>query len=150
MGIAIKTSVNGTVLTELPIIEAENGEVLHVMKCNDPNFFGFGEAYFSVIRGNALKGWRRHHKMNVNIVVPVGSVRFVIYDDRPSSSTFGLFDDITISRKKYYKLTIPPLVWFAFQGQTTNENIVLNVADIEHGAEVVDQKSLDEIEFDWT
>jgi len=81
--------IKGVVLTPLKVITGENGGVLHALKNNEDSFAGFGEAYFSTVQHRAVKGWKRHREMILNIVVPSGSIRFVLFDDRETSPTKG-------------------------------------------------------------
>ena len=62
--------------TDLNIIEAESGTVLHALKKTDPEFKEFGEVYFSTVIKNAVKAWKLHQHMTLNLIVPVGSVLF--------------------------------------------------------------------------
>ena len=62
-------------VTPLQQIEAEGGDVLHAMKQKDAGYDGFGEAYFSWVSAGAIKAWKRHTQMTMNVVVPVGQVR---------------------------------------------------------------------------
>jgi len=64
-------------LSPLSRINTEGGDVLHGMKWIDAGYAGFGEAYFSWVVKGAVKAWKRHTRMTMNLVVPVGSVRFV-------------------------------------------------------------------------
>lgn len=125
-------TINGVWLTPLKIIAGENGGVLHALKNNEPSFTGFGEAYFSIVNHGAVKGWKRHREMTLNITVPLGCIRFVLFDDRSNSPTKGTIQEITISPKNYQRLTVPPGIWMAFQGIGENENMLLNIASIPH------------------
>ena len=64
-------------VTPLRRIETAGGDVLHAMKKTDAGYTGFGEAYFSWVSAGAIKAWKRHTQMTMNVVVPVGQVRFV-------------------------------------------------------------------------
>ena len=55
-------------LTSQKIIRTDGGDVLHGLKKNDDNFYGFGEAYFSTINYGEIKGWKRHSEMVLNIL----------------------------------------------------------------------------------
>ena len=143
-------SIEGVLLAPLRIIEMPDGNVQHCLKYTDPSFCGFGEAYFSNVKANAIKGWKRHREMTLNLVVPHGKVRFVIYDDRTDSSTSGNFQDVTLSTNNYQRLTVPPMVWMAFQGGGEEGGMLLNIASIPNDPAESDRKSVNEIEFDWT
>ena len=140
--------MNELIITPLDIIKVNKGDVMHAMKSDDPGFSGFGEAYFSVVSYNAIKAWKRHHEMTLNLVVPVGKIRFVLFDDRKASNT--QFQEVIISKDNYCRLTVPPMVWIGFQGLSDNGSMLLNIADIEHNPHEVDKKNIDQIEFNWS
>ena len=124
--------ITDVILTPLKIIPGDSGEVMHALKESEESFQGFGEAYFSCVNGNAVKGWKRHRKMMLNLVVPIGAIRFVLYDDRPESKTFKTIQEIILSRESYQRLTVPPGIWMAFQGKSDGVNMLLNIASIPH------------------
>ena len=68
----------------------------------------------------------------MNLVVPSGAIKFVLYDDRPVSQTYRSIQEIFISPENYQRLTVPPGIWMAFQGMGDQENILLNIASIPH------------------
>ena len=140
--------MNKLIITPLDIIETDKGDVMHGMKSYDPGFSGFGEAYFSVVNHNAIKAWKRHHEMTLNLVVPVGKIRFVLFDNR--KLTNGRFQEVIISKDNYCRLTIPPMVWLGFQGLSDDGSMLLNIANIEHNPGEVDRLEVDKINYDWS
>jgi len=142
-------TIAGVVFTPLSIIDTKGGDVLHAMKSSDVGYSGFGEAYFSTIESGAIKGWKRHRDMVLNLIVPIGSVRFVIFDDCAGLSTSDNYYEITLSRENYGRLTVPPMVWMGFQGEGNGSSVLLNIANIPHNPDEVDRKVLNEIDFDW-
>jgi len=135
--------IEGVGLTPLKIINGQMGLVLHGIKSSDTGFMGFGEAYFSTVNKEAVKGWKCHTKMWLNIIVPVGSIRFVLYDDRIGSSTMGSLFNITLGPAvNYRRLTVPPGLWMAFQGKG-DFNLLMNFASIPHDPEEAKQLPLD-------
>lgn len=119
-------------LTPLRVIKGESGNVMHALKQQEESFQGFGEAYFSTVHQNAVKGWKKHRQMMLNVIVPVGAIKFVLYDDRLESKSYQTLQEIIISPDNYQRLTVPPGIWMAFQGIGTAENILLNIASIPH------------------
>jgi dTDP-4-dehydrorhamnose 3,5-epimerase len=88
--------------------------------------------------------------MTLNFVVPIGIIRFVIFDDREGSSTKNNFFDVTLSENNYQRITIPPGVWIAFRGVGSKYNLLLNLANLEHNPTEVERKeNLSEITFKW-
>ena len=141
--------INGLILTPMRIIDVMGGSVLRVMNTHEESCVGFGEAYFSTVEYNTIRGWKRHKEMTLNLVVPMGSIRFVVYDGRNSSSTFGNFQEFILSRSNYNRLTIPPGVWVGFQGVGVEDNILLNIANIPHDDNEVDHVPLEEFDYNW-
>ena len=88
--------IEGVFITPQNIIETPGGDVMHAMKEIDAGFYGFGEAYFSEVSFNSIKAWKRHKQMTLNLVVPVGKIKFVLFDNREGSN--DQFQEITISR----------------------------------------------------
>ena len=140
--------IKDVLLTPLDIIEAPNGRVFHALKDLDEGYNKFGEAYFSEVESDKVKAWKRHRLMTLNLVVPIGEIRFVVFYDRlEGHQEYG---EYYLSPQKYSRLTIPPMVWVGFQGLSKTNSLLLNVADLTHDPEEVDRKELSEIKFDWS
>ena len=133
----------GALLTALKIMRAEQGDVLHAIKHSDPGFNGFEEVYFSTVHHKAIKGWKRHHKMTLNLVVPAGEIRFVLFDERPQSATHLKCAEITLSPQNYQRLTVPPGVWLSFCGVGPDLNLLMNCANLVHDPAEAENRALD-------
>ena len=136
-------SVKKIKVSPLRRVPLPKGDVLHGLKRTDTGYTGFGEAYFSQIEFDAVKAWKRHTRMTLNLVVPVGIVKFAFVDDQ---------DDRLIkvvSPHDFVRLTVPPGIWFGFKGLCSPLNLLLNIADIPHDPAEVERKDINEIEFDW-
>ncbi len=142
--------IDGVTLHDEKQITVPKGNIFHAIKSNSEGFCGFGEAYFSQIEKGAIKGWKRHNRYTLNIVVPVGAIRFVIYDDREGSKTYGKFEDIVISVKDNYKrLSVAPGLWMAFQGVGDGVSMLMDVIPDLHDDSEADRKSLEEIGYSF-
>jgi len=136
--------------TDLTIIEADSGSVYHGLKNTDKGFKEFGEVYFSSVKKDIIKAWKLHKEMTLNLLVPVGSVLFCFLDEREQSNTFNQTFKIILSQNPYYRLTVPPGIWFGFQGLSPGLNLICNIADIPHDPNEVSRKEINEIEMDWS
>lgn len=136
--------IKGVHLTDLKVIPTDKGEIRHAMKCSEDTFESFGEAYFSEVHHEVIKGWKLHKEMILNIVVPVGKIKFVIYNEESND-----FDEFTIGEGNYKRLTISPGNWVAFQGVGDSKNILLNIASIEHDPKESIERKIDEIQYKW-
>ena len=134
--------------TPLDIIDTVGGNVMHAMKSSSVGYTGFAEAYFSQVNNGVIKAWKRHKEMTLNLVVPIGKIRFVLFDDR--NATNKKFQELVISRDNYCRLTVAPMIWMGFQGLSDSGSILLNIANIEHNPREVDKKNLEQIEFNWS
>jgi dTDP-4-dehydrorhamnose 3,5-epimerase len=135
-------------ITPLRRIKTDGGDVLHAMKKLDPSFVGFGEAYFSWVAAGAIKGWKRHTSMTMNLVVPVGQVRFVFCRLDQHGETAVRVEEIGEAR--YVRATVPPGIWFAFQGLGAPQSLILNISNIPHDPNEVERLALDDIEYFWS
>jgi len=140
----------GVILTPLARFSNPLGDVWHAMKSSELSFQSFGEAYFTHIHPGKTKGWRKHSKMLLNLIVPRGEVLFGMLDDRKDSATLGKSLKISIGENQYSRLTIPPGIWVGFQGLGEHTSLILNLASIEHDPEEALSKPLDSFPFDWS
>ena len=126
-------SIDGVVVTELRQVVDERGAVLHHMRSDAPEFSAFGECYFSEMVPNAVKAWKCHQAQTQNLAVPVGRVRFVIYDDRASSPSRGALEIDELGRPDdYHRLCIPRGLWYGFTCLSEASALIANCADLPH------------------
>ena len=137
-------NLDDVVLTPLARIETAGGDVLHAMKQSDAGYAGFGEAYFSWVAQGSVKAWKRHTRMTMNLIVPLGKVRFVFHLD--GGDEFRV-EEIGVDR--YVRITVPPGIWFGFQGLAVPQSLVLNIASIPHDPKEVERRTLIEITYGW-
>ena len=135
--------MDGVILTPLKQIYHPKGDIFHAMKKSDIGFDGFGEAYFSTINQNDIKGWKKHTKMTLNIVVPVGNIEFVVYDENSKE-----FFSTKLSHNNYQRLTVKSGLWMAFRG-IGEYNMLLNLASIEHDPNEAINIGIEEIKYGW-
>ena len=125
--------IEGVVLTPLKQIKDERGAVFHVMKNNSETFYSFGEAYFSKINENIIKGWKYHKEMKQNFCVPYGKLKLVLFDNRINSASKGGINEIILSDdKNYIRVTIPENIWYSFKCLSDDYCLLLNIANIKH------------------
>ncbi|NOX16372.1 MAG: dTDP-4-dehydrorhamnose 3,5-epimerase [Epsilonproteobacteria bacterium] len=135
--------MDGVILTPLKQIYNPRGDIFHAMKKSDDGFNGFGEAYFSTIHKDDIKGWKKHISMTLNVVVPFGEIEFVVYDEDKKE-----FFSVKLSQNNYQRLTVKPSLWMAFRG-IEELNMLLNLASIEHNPNEAVNIKLDEIKYEW-
>ena len=141
--------IEDVILTKLKIIDVPGGDVLRGMRKDDIGFAGFAEAYFSEVKEGAVKAWKRHRNMTLNLIVPIGSVKFVFFERVSDCKKISGMREVVLSRTNYCRLTVPPMIWFGFVGLASGSSILLNLANIQHSAEEVDRLSVDEVPYKW-
>lgn len=137
-------NLNQIMLMPLKRIPVPGGDVLHALKRSDEGFKDFGEAYFSMVEFGAVKAWKVHRRMTLNLIVPVGEVRFVFTTDDGNA-----LREETIGASNYARLTVPPGIWFGFQGLASPFSLILNLADIPHEPDEVERKPREGYNYKW-
>jgi dTDP-4-dehydrorhamnose 3,5-epimerase len=125
--------IAGVSLTTLAQIGDQRGSVLHMLRCDSPDFRGFGECYFSEVFPGAVKAWKRHRTQAQNLAVPVGRIRLVIFDDREASETHGKVQGIELGRPDaYMRINIPAGLWYGFGCISADPALLANCPDLPH------------------
>lgn len=133
--------------SRLTIIRTVGGQVRHGLKAREASFAGFGEAYFSRVEHHAVRAWKRHNRMTLNLIVVMGAIQFTIRDEDG-----GAPRDYLLSAEdpdSYGRLTVPPGLWLGFGGYGPGSSMLLNVASIEHDPEEADNKPLETWAWSW-
>jgi len=143
--------IEGVILTPLRQILDERGKVMHMLRKDSNVFLDFGEIYFSCTYPGAIKAWHMHRKMTLNYAAIHGSIKCVLFDDRPRSKTRGCVEEYFLSPENYYLLTVPPMVWNGWKGIGIETSIVANCATIPHDPDEMERKSATDssIPYDW-
>ncbi len=140
--------IKGIRVTPLKHIVTPKGDIYHAMKSTDVGYCGFGEAYFSEVHCGERKGWKRHNRMTLNIVVICGAIKFIIYDDRDNSDTKGEFFEVILSpQDNYSRLTVDAGLWMAFEGCAEGTSILMDIIPEPHDPVEADRKELNEIVY---
>ena len=138
----MKSSQNKIIIKQLKRFHLEEGDVFHALKASEEEFNGFEEAYFSTIKLNKIKGWKRHLRMTMNLIVPKGEVQFNFYDSEEQ-----LLNNTVIGEENYARITVPPMIWFGFKGLSSSTSYILNISDKSHDPSEVERKPLSFLKF---
>ncbi len=125
----VRQLITGVTLTPLKVIKGEKGDVLKVMRSEEDAVKPLGEAYFSTVKTGIFKGWKKHTRMQLNITVPVGRIKFYLLNDNLSEKEIAI---VELSPDNYHLLTVEPGVWMGFEGLGAEINMLLNIASIPH------------------
>ena len=114
--------INGLKKINIRVIKNKKGDLIKYLSSRDIFFKKFGEIYFSEIKKGQIKGWNLHKRYKCHLAVISGSVTFNFVDSRKNSKTFLKKEKITLSKKNYAVLLVPPKIWFNF---TTGDKVSL-------------------------
>ena len=143
-------SLDDILITPLKRIPNVGGDVMHGLKKSDNGFNGFGEVYFSWVEQGAIKAWKCHQRITLNLLVPLGEVRFVFFSKERLAEQKEEFRIEKLGDNRYSRLTVPPGIWFGFQGLTSGYSLLMNVIDLEHDPDEVLRKETSEFDYDWS
>ena len=125
--------IESLIITELKQFNNERGSIYHGMRQSDQGYQGFEEIYFSFIKTGIIKAWKMHKKMTLNLVVPVGEVRFNFIE--LENNAIKNRSQITIGSSNYSRITVPPSIIFGFKGISDGINVVTNISNLVHDDE---------------
>jgi dTDP-4-dehydrorhamnose 3,5-epimerase len=143
--------IQGVIVTPLRRIPDERGYIMHMLRADAPHFQQFGEIYFSAVHPGAIKAWHIHLEMTLNYAVVTGTVKLVLYDDRPASPSKGELMELFIGDHNYCLVTVPPRVWNGFKGCGMTTAIVANCATHPHRPDEIQREDpfTTRIPYDW-
>ena len=123
--------IEGVSLHPLKHIVVPKGDIYHAMKSTDEGYVGFGEVYFSQIEHGQAKGWKRHNRMTLNLIVPE-------------------FEEFILSPEmNYQRLTVPPGIWIAFYGVGEGISMLMDIIPEPHDPSEADRIDLNEIVYNF-
>jgi dTDP-4-dehydrorhamnose 3,5-epimerase len=83
-------------------------------------------AYEVTIRPGGIKGWILHETYDDRLFLAAGTVKWVLYDDRPESPTRGLVSELYFDQHHRSLLRIPRGVWHAVQNVGREDSRMVN------------------------
>jgi dTDP-4-dehydrorhamnose 3,5-epimerase len=83
--------------------------------------------YQTSLRPGMIKGWIVHEKQDDRIATMIGHMRWVLFDNRPDSSTYRHLNVHTLSERVRSLLIIPRGVYHAVENVGTSDAIFVNM-----------------------
>ena len=77
--------------------------------------------------------------------------KLVLYDDRKKSRTKGFFQEIILSNKNHFLVSIPPNIWNGFRSADGKIAVLANCSDIPHDPEEIKRTPYNDksIDYNW-
>ena len=83
----------------------------------------------------------------MNLFVIQGKVRFVFRSVNASGSEEFRVEEV--GEDRYMRISVPPGIWFGFQGLVAPQSLVLNIANILHDPIEAERRTLSDIKYVW-
>ena len=143
--------IDGVVISKCHQFNDERGKGMQMIKSTDEQYLGFGEGYFSAIYPGVVKGWHKHSSMTLNYVAPIGNIKFVLFDGRDGSPTYGVIQEIYMGPDSYLLVTVPPNIWNGFKCIGIATSLVVNCSNIVHNDAEIERMDPfnSHISYDW-
>ena len=115
-------------LSKSKIIKIKKGNIRKLISKKDNFFNGFEEAYISNIKFQEIKAWKIHKKIDCNLFILEGRIKFVIanFDKKLT------FKEFILNPKGNNHLFIRHGTIFGFQGVGEHNNSILNISNFLH------------------
>ncbi len=135
--------IDGVRIREARTIADDRGTVCVAY---DPRW-GFSEepmvyCYEVTIRPSAVKGWIKHETYDDRLFLAAGTVRWVMFDERPDSPTRGQLSELFFDQHHRSLLRIPRGVWHAVQNVGEVDSRMVNFPTAPYDYESPDKTRL--------
>ena len=136
--------IQGVKVKELQLHSDERGQLMEILRCDEPIFTRFGQVYMTTCKPGYAKAWHYHKKQADNFVCLKGKIRLVLYDSRNGSKTRGEVQEFVMSPEDPFLVKIPPKVYHGFECISKEEALMLNVPDYPYNRKPFSGKKPDE------
>lgn len=145
--------IDGVRVKQLVMRADERGALMELLRRDDPEFAGFGQAYVSVSYPGVIRAWH-HHALQTDAFVCVrGMIKAPLYDARPDSATRGELQEFFLGDQHRIVLFIPPGVLHGYKVISHEPAYLLNFPTEPYDPAKPDEYRLpydtDQIPYDW-
>jgi dTDP-4-dehydrorhamnose 3,5-epimerase len=119
--------IEGVVTKLLKVNCDERGRLFEALRSDDELFIHFGQAYITTSYPGVVKAWHLHQNQTDHMCVVSGRAKFVLYDGREQSPTFGEINEFFPCDDRRMLLQIPPGIYHGFKNIGSEELIILNI-----------------------
>jgi dTDP-4-dehydrorhamnose 3,5-epimerase len=82
--------------------------------------------YTVTVRPGQVKGWAVHHEQADRYFFYQGTLKLVLYDDRPQSPTHGMVNELFFSETNRSLVLVPTHVYHAVHNVGTTDGLMIN------------------------
>ena len=145
--------IQGVTVKDLKVIPDERGYVMEMLRSDDPEFAGFGQAYVSATYPGVVKAWH-YHKVQVDqFICIVGMVKLVLIDTREGSPTKGEVNEFFLGVQRPQLVVVPNLVYHGWKCISEAMSLVVNIPTVPYNYAEPDEFRIaphGTLAYDWT
>jgi dTDP-4-dehydrorhamnose 3,5-epimerase len=82
--------------------------------------------YTVMVRPGKVKGWAVHYEQVDRYFFYDGSLKLVLYDNRPDSATHGMINELYFSEANRSVVLVPPHIYHAVQNVGSTNGLMIN------------------------
>ena len=114
------SQIDGVLTFPILSIPDERGCIL---KMEHPTF-PVQDVYITTVRCGAIKAWHGYETKQLFYTVASGLVKLVLYDARPASLTYEVYDEMYLGDDSRFSVEIPARVFAGFKGISQKDAII--------------------------
>lgn len=127
-GRPVEPRIEGLIVNSRPLIADKRGEIIEIYN----PAWGLHPAplvyvYQSTVRPRAIKGWVMHQHQDDRVFISSGVMRWVFFDNRPTSPTYKLLNQFVFSDRNRTLVITPAGVFHAVQNIGQVEAVFINM-----------------------
>jgi dTDP-4-dehydrorhamnose 3,5-epimerase len=127
-GERVSTLINGVLIHQQVTQQDQRGTLTEIYS----PYWGFDTIplvflYTVTIRPGMAKGWAVHYDQVDRYFFWGGTIKLVLYDDRPESSTYQMINELYFSEMNRSLVLVPSHIYHAVQNVGTTEGIMINL-----------------------
>lgn len=150
----MKKLIHGVTVKKLAVMPDERGQLMEIMRNDDPFFQKFGQAYLTTAYPGVVKAWHYHTKQTDHFCVVKGMAKVVLYDGRKGSPTRGMINEFFIGELNPSLVVIPNFVMHGYKAIGTETVYLINMPTETYNYKTPDElrqpAHTKKIPYDWS
>ena len=132
-------TIAGVSLRQLRLVSTPRGKVREFVRCDDPDFPGFGQVHVVETLPGVVRAWYRHQHQVDQLNAIAGRCRVCLFDDRPGSPSHGNFMEVVLSHDQPAVLSFPAQIWHGFATVGDTPSVI-----VQHNSRAFNHQNPDE------
>ncbi len=146
--------IDGVKIKQLKVHCDERGNLFEVLRADEELYREFGQVYITTAYPGVVKAWHMHQHQTDHMCVVKGRAKFVLYDGRGDSPTYGEINEFFPGDLNRVLIQIPAGVYHGFKNIGVEECYVMNVPTRPYNHAEPDEFRIDphdaKIPYDWS